>query len=172
MKKKLKILFLAPGTSSHSFKWIDFFSKKHEIHWFYEASLRSKIDNIKFYKIRNGIYFIFQPIIFFIKVLIIKPDLIHIHSISKNLFISFFVVIFLKKKVILNPWGSDVFFPNMLVKYLQRFIRNNIIFTDSFIIKKKFEKKNKVFKINFGVNLNFFNKSNNNSLKKKNYFLS
>ena len=87
MKKKLKILFLAPGTSTHSFKWIDFFSKKHEIYWFYESSLRSKIDNIKFYKIRNGIYFIFQPIIFFIKVLIIKPDLIHIHSISKNLFI-------------------------------------------------------------------------------------
>ena len=167
MKKKLKIIFLAPGTSSHSYKWIDFFSKKHEIHWFYEAFLRSKIDNIKFYKIRNGIYFIFQPIIFFIKVLIIKPDLIHIHSISKNLFISFFAVIFLKKKVILNPWGSDVFFPNMLVKYLQRFIRNNVIFTDSFIIKKKFEKKNKVFKINFGVDLNFFNKSNNKSLKKK-----
>ena len=167
MKKKLKILFLAPGTSSHSFKWIDFFSKKHEIHWFYEASLRSKINNIKFYKIRNGIYFIFQPIIFFIKVLIIKPDLIHIHSISKNLFISFFVVIFLKKKVILNPWGSDVFFPNKLVKYLQRLIKNNIIFTDSFIIKKKFEKKNEVFKINFGVDLNFFNKSNNKSFKKK-----
>ena len=28
MKKKLKIIFLAPGTSSHSYKWIDFFSKK------------------------------------------------------------------------------------------------------------------------------------------------
>tara|TARA_B110000967_G_scaffold194427_1_gene222915 strand:- start:760 stop:1818 length:1059 start_codon:yes stop_codon:yes gene_type:complete len=168
MKNKLKILFLAPGTSSHSFKWINFFSKKYDIHWFYETSLRFKVDNIKCYKIKNGISLIFQPIIFFIKVLIIKPDLIHIHSISKNLFISFLVVIFFRKKIILNPWGSDVFFPNMLVKFLQVFIRNNIIFTDSFIIKKKFEKKNKVFKINFGVDLNFFNKSNNKkALKKK-----
>ena len=167
MKKKLKILFLAPGTSSHSFKWIDFFSKKHEIHWFYEASLRSKINNIKFYKIRNGIYFIFQPIIFFIKVLIIKPDLIHIHSISKNLFISFLAVIFLKKKIILNPWGSDIFFPNLIVRFLQKFIVHNMIITDSFIIKNKFKKKNKVFKINFGVDLKFFNKGNKKLSQKK-----
>ena len=167
MQKKLKILYLAPRTSSHSLKWIEFFSKNHEIHWFDESLSKFKMNNTKFYKVESGIFFILQPIIFFIKAMIIKPDLIHVHSISKNLFISFLAVIFLKKKIVLNPWGSDVFFPNLLVKFLQKLIRSNIIFTDSFIIKKKFEKNNKVFKINFGVDLNFFCKTNNRASKKK-----
>ena len=146
MSKKLKILFLAPKTSSHSLKWIEYFSKKNEIHWFDESSLKLKMDNTKFYNIQNGLFFILQPIFFFIKVLIIKPDLIHIHSISKNLFISFLAVIFLKKKIILNPWGSDIFFPNLIVRFLQKFIVHNMIITDSFIIKNKFKKKIKFLK--------------------------
>ena len=167
MKKKLKILFLAPGGSSHSYKWINSFSKKHDISWFYIDPLKFHISKIKFYNLNNYSYKLFLPIIFFFKVFLLKPDIIHVHSISKNLFISFLAVIFFKKKIILHPWGSDVIFSNFFVRILQFFITNNIIFTDSHIIRKKFLKKNKVFKINFGVDIEYFKKKNLSILSKK-----
>ena len=167
MKKKLKILFLAPGQSIHSHKWINFFSEKYQIYWCHTGKIKKKNENIKYYFLREGLNTFFLPIIFFINILYIKPDIIHIHSISKNLFISFFSVIFFKQKTILNPWGSDVFSPKLFVKFLQYFIKGNIIFTDSFIIKKIFERNNRVFKVNFGIDLKYYNNVKNKNFKKR-----
>lgn len=167
MKKKLNICYLAPGNSIHSHKWINTFSKKNTVTWFFSGNLDYKIKNVKYYKLSGGLFFFLSPLIFLIKVLITKPDIIHIHSISKNLFIGFLVMLFFKKKVILNPWGSDFFYPNIIVSLLQKFISNNIIFTDSFIILNKLKKKNKVFKINFGVDLIYFNNVHKKNLSKK-----
>ncbi len=156
MKKKLKIFFLAPGNSVHSFRWIKKFSSNNKVYWHYTGKLNYKLNGINLQKLPDGLLLLVSPFIFLLNIILVKPDIIHVHSISKNLFISLFAVFFYKKKVILNPWGSDFFFPNLLVKFLQLFINKNIIFTDSFIIKNKLEKKNKVYKINFGVNLSYF----------------
>ena len=157
MKEKINLVFLAPGNSVHSYKWIKYFSKKYKITWIYTGKLSDKIKNIKYINLSNGLILPILPIFFLFKIIQLKPDIIHIHSISKNLFIGILAVFFFKKKVILNPWGSDFFYPNYLVKILQKFIKKNYIFTDSFQIKNKLKKNNKVFKINFGVDLDYFN---------------
>ena len=163
MKEKINLVFLAPGNSVHSYKWIKYFSKKYKITWIYTGKLRDKIKNIKYVNFSNSLILPILPIFFLFKIIQLKPNIIHIHSISKNLFIGILAVIFFKKKIILNPWGSDFFYPNYIVKILRKFIKKNYIFTDSFQIKNKLKKNNKVFKINFGVDLNYFN-----SRKKKN----
>ena len=112
MKKKLRLLFLSPGNSIHSYKWIKRFSKASIIDWTYCGEINYNIKGIKFSKLPDGLGLFISPFIFLIKVIIDKPDIVHIHSISKNLFIGFFAMLFFKKKVILNPWGSDFFYPN------------------------------------------------------------
>lgn len=166
MKEKINLVFLAPGNSVHSYRWIKYFSKKYKITWIYTGKLNNKIKNIKYVNLSNNLILPFLPLFFLFKIIQLKPNIIHIHSISKNLFIGILAVLFFKKKVILNPWGSDFFYPNYLVRILQKFIKNNFIFTDSFQIKNKLKKNNKVFKINFGVDLNYFN------LKKKKIFIN
>ena len=156
--KRLKILFLAPGNSIHSYKWIKYFSNNNIVYWNFTGKLNYNIKNAIIQKLPSGVGLLFSPFIFLLKILIVRPDIIHIHSISKNLFIGIFVIIFFKKRVVLNPWGSDFFYPNFIVKKLQNFIKNNIILTDSFIIKKALIKNNFVHKINFGVNLSYFKK--------------
>lgn len=157
MKNKINLIFLAPGNSIHSYKWIKYFSERYKITWIYTGTLNYKIKNIHYINFSSSLLLPILPLVFLFKLIKIKPNIIHIHSISKNLFIGFFAMIFFKKKVILNPWGSDFFYPNYLVGILQKFIKKNLIFTDSFIIKNKLKKNNKVFKINFGVDLNYFN---------------
>jgi len=157
MKEKINLVFLAPGNSIHSYRWINYFSKKYKITWIYTGILNYKIKNINYINFSNNLILPILPLIFLFKIIQLKPNIIHIHSISKNLFIGILVAIIFKKKVILNPWGSDFFYPNFLVSILQKFIKNNFIFTDSFLIKNKLQRNNKVFKINFGVDLNYFN---------------
>jgi glycosyltransferase involved in cell wall biosynthesis len=157
MKEKINLVFLAPGNSIHSYRWINYFSKKYKITWIYTGTLNYKIKNVNYVNFSYNLILPILPLFFLFKIIQLKPNIIHIHSISKNLFIAILVALLFKKKVILNPWGSDFFYPNYLVSFLQKFIKNNLIFTDSFEIKNILKKNNKVFKINFGVDLNYFN---------------
>ena len=119
MKEKINLVFLAPGNSIHSYRWINYFSKKYKITWIYTGTLNYKIKNIKYVNFSNNLILPFLPLIFLFKIIQLKPNIIHIHSISKNLFIGILVAILFKKKVILNPWGTDFFYPNFLVSILQ-----------------------------------------------------
>ena len=86
--KRLKILFLAPGNSIHSYKWIKYFSNNNIVYWNFTGKLNYKIKNAIIQKLPSGLALLFSPFIFLLKILIVRPDIIHIHSISKNLFIA------------------------------------------------------------------------------------
>ena len=98
MKEKINLVFLAPGNSVHSYKWIKYFSKKYKITWIYTGKLSDKIKNIKYVNFSNSLILPILPIFFLFKIIQLKPNIIHIHSISKNLFIGILAVIFFKKK--------------------------------------------------------------------------
>jgi hypothetical protein len=75
----------------------------------------------------------------------------------------------------MTPWGSDIynnFFRILIFKFI---FRNHYFTTDSFEIKKilnNFSTRNKIYKINFGININFYNqKFKNKSLTNKKIIL-
>ena len=83
---------------------------------------------------------------------------------------SFFLLLFFKKKIILTPWGSDFFYSNILTKILQNLLFKNCYFiSDSYLILKKlnlFSTKKNLFKINFGIDCNYFKKSKKININK------
>jgi glycosyltransferase involved in cell wall biosynthesis len=166
-----KILFIAPGNSSHSIRWISYFEKKFKIYWISAHPFVKKIDFAKNYNIgKNFIFLIFSPFFLLVYALKIKPDIIHVHSIARNLYTSLFLFFFFKKRMIFTPWGSDIYYPNFFIKKLQNiFLKNTIFICDSFLLKEKIKKisgKNLIHKINFGINCGFFNKK---EFDKKNF---
>ena len=68
----------------------------------------------------------------------------------------------MKKKVIITPWGSDIHYISYFKKLIFKLIFNNNYFTtDSFEIKNilhNFSESNKVYKINFGIDVNYYKK--------------
>ena len=157
-----KILFIAPGNSTHSLKWITYFKKKCKIYWISGNNFNLKVDFAEFYNFGdNYLSLILSPFNLLIKTIVIKPDIIHVHSISKNLYASLLIILFFKKKIIFTPWGSDIYFPNLFVKIIQNiFLKNTKFIVDSFLLEKKIKlisKNNVVSKINFGIDCNFFN---------------
>ncbi len=166
-----KILFIAPGNSTHSLRWISYFKKKFKIYWASAHPFIKEIDFSKNYNVgKNFIFFILSPFFLLIYAVKIKPDIIHVHSIARNLYASIFLIFFFKKRMIFTPWGSDIYFPNFLIKKLQNtFLKKAIFICDSFLLKEKIKKissKNLIHKINFGINCSFFNKKQFN---KKNF---
>jgi len=176
------ILFIAPANTVHSYRWIKFFEKDLNCLWlsYYKISHELKTE----FKIKNDIiynkffrnFFLllspFYTIYIFLKY---KPRIVHIHSLGLNFFASIFLIIFFRKKVVMTPWGSDIynnFFRTLICKFI---FRNHYFTTDSFEIKKilnNFSTRNKIYKINFGININFYNqKFKNKSLTNKKIIL-
>ncbi len=104
----MKICFLAPANSVHSYRWIKYFADKgHEVHWisFYPSNF-SSIDNVRYYEISTNRAKIFHAIIQTKKLLKkIKPDILHVHSVAlygmAGTLSSF-------HPIIATAWGSDV----------------------------------------------------------------
>tara|TARA_B110000971_G_C19973062_1_gene483580 strand:- start:67 stop:1179 length:1113 start_codon:yes stop_codon:yes gene_type:complete len=166
----IKILFICPGNSIHSFNWINYFANKHKkIFWlsYHGYKFTGKFNIIRNYF--SNTFFLLSPFFTLFCYLKIRPDLIHIHSVSRNLYTSIFLLIFFKKKIILTPWGSDFFYPNFITKILQNLLFNNCYFiSDSYLILKKlnyYSTKKNLFKINFGINCNFFKKINKKNIR-------
>lgn len=81
----MKICFLAPANSVHSYRWVKYFADKgYEVHWisFYASSF-SSIDNVKYYEISTKRAKIFHAIIHTKRLIKkIKPDILHVHSVA------------------------------------------------------------------------------------------
>jgi len=170
------ILFLANGTSIHSFKWISFFSKKYNIFWlstdgFEESFIKDgniiyvdcKISRLKLLNILFGLVKFLYLLIKF------EISLIHIHYLGYHSILASFVK---KTPVFLTAWGSDIVFAlnstlkkNFLKHYLNK---AKVITCDSHHMQQKMNsiigKENKVNIINFGIDTSFFIKIEKNKL--------
>lgn len=166
----MKICFFAPGRSVHSYRWIEYFSKKgHQIHWFslepFEQGI--KIENISFYyypvkKSPLKFLHLFLVALKIKKMLkIIKPNVLHVHSVAAY---GFLELISGFHPCVATAWGSDVLMAQKccLRKYLARRILKTFDFitTDALHMIKAMIKlgadKNKMKIIYFGVDTEKF----------------
>ena len=158
-----KITFIAPGNSIHSKRWIAYFENaNYQTQW------------ISFHKFKNNLntsnkIFVESKILslFFNNLIVLRhvknfnSEIIHIHSLSKYMFSAMFLF-FLKKKIVLTPWGSDINkshgFKRIIINYFLK--KASLVTTDSQIFRNEFLKINKNTKIiNFGIDTDFFKPS-------------
>lgn len=106
----MKLCFLAPANSVHSYRWINYFADEgHEVHWITVHSPNINIsEKIHLYQLNNNYFqpFSYASLILQIKRLLrkIKPDIFHIHSLALyglGAFSKF-------RPIIETAWGSDV----------------------------------------------------------------
>ena len=164
----MKICFIAPGHSIHSYKWINFFVKLgYETHWI-------SIDGFGEYKVEKNLFLhslntnknnTLNRIIsiFKIKKIIktIHPDIIHAHSAALYGLLG---ALSNFNPFILSAWGSDVLVNknNFLKRPILKFIlkRADLITTDAYHLKNEIIKlginRSKIEIIMFGIDTDFF----------------
>lgn len=159
----MSILFIAPANSIHSKKWIEYFIVHHEIYWvsFYKKTI--DIDPRINYLELTSIFSFIRNYFTFINYKS-KVDIVHQHYLGKFSWL----MIFINKKLILSPWGSDVKFVN--ANSLKGFLINRLLKKAKLItidaeymsehILKFGKYKSKLVRINFGTNTNFFSFKN------------
>ena len=168
----MKILYLSPGNSIHSKKWIEKIKSlypKNNYFWFSFEKFEYEIDKeiIIFSNSFNKVFRLFAILNSIIQIGKIhkkqKFDLIHIHSIGTYGLFSLIPILF-NTPYILTPWGSDIIFGSrMLIKKLiMKFIfwKASLITCDATHIRDlilKIAPKTKPQIINFGIDTNFFN---------------
>lgn len=106
----MKICFLAPANSIHSFRWIKYFADKdHEVHWISMHPLDFNIpSNIKYYEFSHKNWFWnFFSIVKKVRNLIkkIQPEILHIHSVAVYGTVG---ILSGFHPVIATAWGSDI----------------------------------------------------------------
>ena len=167
----MRILYLAPGNSIHSKKWIEkikSISPENNYYWFSYEKFKYEIDKeitifsysgknlIKPFKLLS---FVFQIGLFIKKN---KFDLIHVHSVG-TYGIFAIVPIFFNIPFILTPWGSDIIFGSrkfintLIMKFI--FFKASLITCDAIHISKLISKISPMAKpqiINFGIDSSFF----------------
>jgi L-malate glycosyltransferase len=174
----VKICFVAPGHSIHSYKWIIFFVKLgYEIHWI-------SVDGFGEYKVYKNLFLhslntnknnTLNKIIsiFKIKKIIrkINPDIIHAHSAALYGLLG---ALSNSNPFVLSAWGSDVLVNknNLLKRPILKFIlkKADLITTDAYHLKNEIIKlginKSKIEIIMFGIDTDFF-KPVKNKMKTK-----
>ena len=171
----MKVLFIAPGNSIHSYKWIDAISQfdtSDTIHWFsYEPFLKPPSNLIKSYTPRRSLSFPLFRITIYVLFLIrslfqFKYNIVHIHSAGTY---SIFAIIchLLGIRYILTPWGSDIIFnsKNFFKKpFLVSALANSTHITcDAQFVKDlvlDLSPSSAVTIINFGIDTHFFTNQN------------
>lgn len=176
----MKILYLAPGNSIHSKKWIEKIKTLHpenSYYWYSFEKYSYQVDeSIKYFYCESKLRFKFFKILYFIFQIYkvnfkTRFDLIHIHSVGTYGLFSIIPILF-KVPFIITPWGSDIIFGSK--KFINRIIikfilsNANLITCDAIhisnLIKKILpEAKPKI--INFGIDACFFKEINKNKLK-------
>lgn len=119
----MHILFIADASSVHSYRWIKYFSKIKgmKITWCsMTENTMPELDNVeyKFINKKNPLNLI-KTVRYISK---IAPDIIHVHYLGWNGFLSLF---FLKSKIVLTAWGSDVVFNSQ--KWLKKLILQKMV---------------------------------------------
>lgn len=135
----MHILFIADASSVHSYRWIKYFSKIKgmKVTWCsMTENTMPELDNVeyKFINKKNPLNLI-KTVRYISK---ISPDIIHVHYLGWNGFLSLF---FPKSKIVLTAWGSDVVFNSQ--KWLKKLIlqrmvkRARVITCDADHLRKK-----------------------------------
>ena len=167
----MKILYLAPGNSIHSKKWIEkikSLNPTNNYFWFSYEPFKYEIDKeISIFSISEKKFFRLIRIIdciFQIGKLQKKNnfDLIHIHSVGTYGTFAIVPILF-NIPFIVTPWGSDIIFGSrkfintLIMKFI--FLKASLITCDAFHICKLISKISpnanpKI--INFGIDSSFF----------------
>lgn len=174
----MRICYLAPGNSIHSYRWVNYFKKKHEVFWIslHDLNINFNLDAISFYNLSSKIpinLIILSSTIKIKTILMdIKPDIIHIHSAGIYGFIGYLLNF---TPCVLTAWGSDVlvnknkFFKRFILKKI--LLKASLITTDAEHMKKEIVNfgvdEKKVKKIMFGIDINFFKPLSNKKIIRK-----
>jgi len=162
----MKILFLAPANSIHSYRWIKYFSDKgYELFWISFHNLEfSQFENAAYYQLEKpsnlfNLWQISRKVNKLIKE--IRPDIVHVHSVAVYGLIGALTSF---HPIIATAWGSDVlqaqrsFMRKVLVRYILK--KMDLITTDAYHMIKAIQKlgidKIKVKFICFGIDSNKF----------------
>ena len=135
----MHILFIADASTIHSYRWIKYFSKIKgmKVTWCsMTENTMPELDNVeyKFINKKNPLNLI-KTIRYISK---IAPDIIHVHYLGWNGFLSLF---FPKSKIVLTAWGSDIVVNSQ--KWLKKLIlqkmvkRASVITCDADHLRKK-----------------------------------
>jgi len=175
----MKICFLAPADSIHSYRWIKYFAdKNYDIHWLSLVPNQFKVTkNIKFYHLKN-FSVKFLNVILNIKsirelVRNINPDIFHVHS-AGTYGITGALSGF--HPLILTVWGSDILMAqeSKIRSFLKKYTLKKVDFItcDAEHMEEEMLKlganPSKIKIINFGIDIQrFYPSSKDENLKKE-----
>lgn len=167
----MNLIFFAPSNSIHSKKWIDFFKDKYQITWISFYKRQVEIDtNVNYIEITSLTLLLKH--IRKINQVLEKTNVIHLHYLGK---LSWLLLFFKNKKLIVSPWGSDIKFASKksikgkIISLI--FKKSKIITVDAkymiYHVNKFGDFKNKVRRINFGTDTKKFSYKRINKLEGK-----
>ena len=177
----MKIVFIASAASIHSIKWIDFFVNSKNRIYLITMTPPNHETKIELEKIKTKIkLLILDDFRAFIKTIffLISGDysLVHIHYLGWHSLLSLFINS--KSKLVVTPWGSDIFIKRNFLKNIWLkilFKKANFMICDSErLVNESVKlgiKKNKTMITMFGVDTNLYKKSRDIFANKKYYFV-
>ena len=177
----MKIVFIASAASIHSIKWIDFFVNSKNSIYLITMTPPNHETKIELEKIKTKIkLLILDDFRAFIKTIffLISGDysLVHIHYLGWHSLLSLFINS--KSKLVVTPWGSDIFIKRNYLKNIWLrilFKKANFMICDSErLVNESVKlgiKKNKTMITMFGVDTNLYKKSNDIFANKQYYFV-
>ena len=107
----MKICFLAPANSSHSYKWISFFAQRgYDVIWIsLDKKLSTEIpENVTFIELSSSRFLLILIKTIFSVRKILKhhqPDILHVHSVGRYGFVASWLN---ATPMIVTAWGSDI----------------------------------------------------------------
>jgi glycosyltransferase involved in cell wall biosynthesis len=162
--RPMKILFVAPGNSIHSKKWIDYFAlpENVRVEWisFEKSVFDTPVPRVP--RGKRGFVRIIRTLLLLRRMVRqFQPDVIHVHSVARYGLFSLFVP---RRRLILTPWGSDVLVSGKkivrrgLLKLVLR--RAQLLTCDALHMRDELTKlgvgAEKVLIVNFGIDCNRF----------------
>ena len=177
----MKIVFIASAASIHSIKWIDFFVNSKNRIYLITMTPPNHETKIELEKIKTKIkLLILDDFRAFIKTIffLISGDysLVHIHYLGWHSLLSLFINS--KSKLVVTPWGSDIFIKRNFLKNIWLkilFKKANFMICDSErLVNESVKlgiKKNKTMITMFGVDTNLYKKSKDIFANKQYYFV-
>ena len=110
----IKILFIAPGNSVHSLRWIESASSKFKVYWISLHDFDEEVERIKCEAkvVKKFSFFSFFTTQLFIRNYIKDHDidLVHVHSLARYGFAFYLTALTLKINTVLSAWGSDLIY--------------------------------------------------------------
>ena len=167
----MNVLFIAPGNSTHSHKWIETissFDRSLNIHWYsLEPFLKPPSPHICSYTLPVSISFSLLRLVVFViclirNLILTKFQIVHIHTAGTYGLFALVCILF-RIPYIITPWGSDIIFNSKNVvkrPLLLVALRNSIHITcDAQFVKDlalTLSPNSRVSVINFGIDTHFF----------------